>query len=648
MDMAAARVSWAKLFLGFGFLLVTTFANAQALEDCLACHEDVEYKSTAHPDVECGECHTNITDKRHKRGVEPLTDEGSCGECHGRTVRTIGRSIHDGEAACIDCHGDPHAIRKVEEADCKVSAVNQIEQCGACHDSPELPLEDYVQSEHGRALLLSGLVAAPSCSSCHGSHKILSVHDDNAPTSHQHVPEMCGTCHALLLEEWQNMSAHGLAWQAGKEGPVCTDCHSSHGIADPISASARLKTPETCGNCHDDELGSFRDSFHGQASDLGMAAGATCSDCHTPHNNLAKEDPRSSIHPDNLVATCAQCHEGITASFTSFNPHNDPTDPDDDFAVYVVWLFMTGLLIGVFAFFGVHDLLWLQRSMVALVRGEFKEERDKHGPYIRRFNAMNISMHIVIITTFLLLALTGLPLKFHEMPWAQTLIAMLGGVDFARVIHRLAAIGTFGYMAFHVGNIFIRWMFRKERGLFWGPDSMTPQTNDVRDFFGNIRYFLYLAERPRGDRWTYWEKFDYLAVFWGVVIIGLSGLMLWFPGFFTRFLPGWTLNAAHVIHADEALLATGFIFIFHFFHTHLRPESFPMDLVVFTGKMPLHRFKAERPLEYQRLVDNNELEDYLVDPPTQAESLTAYIWGTIFLTIGIALAIGIIWALLSH
>jgi hypothetical protein len=96
------------------------------------------------------------------------------------------------------------------------------------------------------------------------------------------------------------------------------------------------------------------------------------------------------------------------------------------------------------------------------------------------------------------------------------------------------------------------------------------------------------------------------------------------------------------------LLATGFIFIFHFFHTHLRPESFPMDLVVFTGKMPLQRFKSERALEYQRLVDNNELDAYLVPAPTPAECRRAYIWGTIFLTIGVALAIGIIWALLSH
>ena len=86
-------------------------------------------------------------------------------------------------------------------------------------------------------------------------------------------------------------------------------------------------------------------------------------------------------------------------------------------------------------------------------------------------------------------------------------------------------------------------------------------------------------------------------------MIGVSGLMLWFPDFFTKFLPGWALNAAYIIHSDEALLATGFIFLFHFFHTHLRPESFPMDPVIFTGSMPLHRFKEERPLEYQRMVE---------------------------------------------
>ena len=108
------------------------------------------------------------------------------------------------------------------------------------------------------------------------------------------------------------------------------------------------------------------------------------------------------------------------------------------------------------------------------------------------------------------------------------------------------------------------------------------------------------------------------------------------------------LNAAYVIHSDEALLATGFIFVFHFFHTHLRPESFPMDIVIFTGKMSLERFKEERSLEYQRLVENGELENYLVDPPTAAERRRAYVWGSVFLTVGILLAVGIIWALLTH
>jgi len=640
--------SRAKLLSGLALTFLAVSLHAQESE-CMECHEDVVFESPAHTEEVCTDCHTNVSPEHEDADLEPLTDDQSCGDCHRRPLRTVGRSVHDGEAQCAECHGDPHRIHLVEDPASAVSPVNQIKNCGSCHDDPPGLIDGFIASVHGRGLLRSGLDAAPGCSDCHNAHDIDAIDDDKAPTSHANSPEMCGSCHNRLLEDWQVLSAHGMGWADGSdEVPVCTDCHSSHAIIDPVTSEARLKSADTCGDCHEEYLTTFRATFHGQSSNLGLAASATCSDCHTSHANLPADDPNSSVHADNVVETCANCHEGVTASIASFDPHNDPTDPDDNFAVYVVWVFMTGLLIGVFAFFGIHDALWLQRSMVALLRGEFKEERSSHGPYVRRFNAMNINMHIVIITTFLLLALTGLPLKFHYMPWAETLIGWMGGIEFARVIHRLAAIGTFGYMGFHLANLFFRWAFKRERGLLWGPYSMVPQWRDVRDFFANIRYFLYLGDRPAGDRWTYWEKFDYLAVFWGVMIIGLSGLMLWFPLFFTTFLPGWTLNAAHVIHSDEALLATGFIFIFHFFHTHLRPESFPMDIVVFTGKMPLHRFKAERPLEYQRLVDNNELDNYIVDPPTRSEAITAYVWGTIFLATGVALAIGIIWALLSH
>lgn len=629
-----------------GIALVSLTSVAQDL-DCAGCHEVDTLPGSVHAEVACTDCHGEVTPAHRREGLEPLGDE-VCAGCHRRESRELDRSIHAGNASCTQCHGEPHDIHSAEALISAMSPVNQIKSCGGCHDEPESLVDGYLTSEHGKALLLSGLIDAPSCSDCHGAHGIEEATVEDARTSHMHSPETCGSCHVLVLEDWKSASAHGLAWQAGEEGPVCTDCHSSHDIADPTVGTARLASAGTCGECHTEYLTTFRDSFHGKANNLGFAVAATCADCHTPHKNLSAEDPRSSVHPDNLTATCSNCHAGVTASLLSFDPHNDPADPNDNFYVYVIWVFMTGLLIGVFGFFGLHDLLWLQRALVGVMRGEFREEENPGEPYVWRFNTMNMATHIVIIVTFLLLALTGLPLKFHNATWAQSLMNLLGGVESSQFIHRVAAIGTFGYMLFHVGNIFSRWAVKRERGLFWGPNSMMPQPKDVRDIAANFRYFVYAGGPPAYDRWNYIEKFDYLAVFWGVMIIGLSGLMLWFPMIFTSFLPGWTINAAYVIHSDEALLATGFIFIFHFFHTHLRPESFPMDTVVFTGRMSLSRFMSERPLEYQRLVDEGKLEEYLAEPPTWQERRRAYIWGTIFLSIGVLLAVGIIWALLSH
>ena len=641
--------SFVSAFIATFLAFVCFSVNAQDI-DCGDCHEGVVVNSPAHPDVTCLECHTNVTPEHEEADLEPLSDADSCGECHGGIVRSAGRSVHKGEAGCNDCHGAPHEIHEVADHASAVSAVNQIQSCGGCHNEPAELIDGYLTSEHGKGLLLSGLNSAPSCSDCHGDHRIMEVDTGRAPTAHANTPEMCGACHELLFDEWQEQSAHGLAWQdENAEAPVCVDCHASHKVVDPTTYVARSKSTGNCGKCHEEYLTTFSGSFHGEAVDLGLAGGATCADCHTPHRNLAAADPASSVHPDNLLETCGACHEDITPAFATFDPHSDPTNPDDNFYVYVVWVFMTGLLIGVFVFFGLHDFLWLQRSLVGVLRGEFDAERHgASGKYVRRFRRSNMRMHVVIITTFMLLALTGLPLKFHAAPWAQWLVDILGGVESTRFIHRIAAIGTFGYLLLHVLDVLHRTLIKGEKGMFWGPNSMTPQPKDVRDFFGNIKYFLYLGERPQGDRWTYFEKFDYLAVFWGVAVIGISGLFLWFPDFFTRFLPGWTLNAAHVIHSDEALLATGFIFVFHFFHTHLRPESFPMDLVIFTGKMPLERFKSERPLEYERLVESGELEKYLVPPPNRRQIRDAYVFGSIFLILGIMLAVFIIWALLTH
>jgi hypothetical protein len=165
---------------------------------------------------------------------------------------------------------------------------------------------------------------------------------------------------------------------------------------------------------------------------------------------------------------------------------------------------------------------------------------------------------------------------------------------------------------------------------------------DVSDFIATVKWFWGRGPRPNYGRWTYWEKFDYLAVFWGVAIIGLSGLMLWFPEFFTKFMPGWLINVATIIHSDEALLAVGFIFTIHFFNTHLRPEAFPMDTVIFTGLVPFKEYKADRPQAVEDLKSRGLLRKRVVTARiSRRRAIAVRVFGGIALGLGIVI-IGLI------
>ncbi len=637
---------------------------------CLACHDDdalldgkeqplapvheAEFAASKHRRVACVECHTGAVGVRHPRQVKDLgtVNVAACVACHEEEIGEFQKSVHaskahldDDAANCGKCHGNVHTLPRRPGLEAPLSPVNQMYTCGQCHGDM---MEGYLHSSHAKARLVKGLVGSPACTDCHGGHDILPKENPDSRTSTQLSPETCGSCHEFVFKKWKDESAHGATWQQGGKTALCIDCHEAHDVVDPTTQDARKQFPHDCGNCHEKHNATFHAGFHGKATDLGRRAAAMCSDCHTPHQILAASDPRSSIHPDNLGTMCGTCHQGeITPAFLSYDPHNDPSDPDANIYVYWVYVFMVSLLIGVFAFFGVHDLLWLQRTLVGRLRGEFTVSHGGAGRYVKRFSRAQIAIHVTIVLSFLLLAATGLPLKFAEAPWAEPMANLLGGAEVVAWLHRFAAVVTFGYFGMHLLMVFWGMFVRKEKGYLWGPRSMVPQLADVRQFWGNVKYFLYLAPRPKFDRWAYWEKFDYLAVFWGVAIIGLSGLMLWFPNFFTRFLPGWTLNAAYVVHSDEALLATGFIFLFHFFHTHLRPESFPMDPVIFTGKMPLEKFKEERPLEYERAVREGRLESMLVDPPSREHLVEAYVFGFLAVAIGIGLAVAIFVGLLG-
>lgn len=267
---------------------------------------------------------------------------------------------------------------------------------------------------------------------------------------------------------------------------------------------------------------------------------------------------------------------------------------------------------------------------------------------VQRFTRLNRLLHILMIVSFLSLALTGLTLKFAYTKWAYILSHILGGFESTGFIHRFAAVIMLSVFIIHLIDL-IR-LKKKEnktfRQLIFGPDSMMFNKKDLQDFIGSLKWFLGKGDRPSYGRWTYWEKFDYFAVFWGIFVIGSTGLTLWFPEFFTRFFPGWVINVATIIHSDEALLATGFIFTVHFFNTHLRPEKFPMDIVIFSGRVGLEEFEIDRPDEYKKIVEKGELENYLVEPYQPIVIRAIKFFGWVALSIGFSIIIWIIYAML--
>lgn len=647
----------AALLAGLFAVVGVLPASAVENEDCLDCHGtetpviDAElFTTTIHGqnDLACTDCHGDFDEDRHPdQDMATVT----CGDCHDDKLADYELSAHgkglaagmDDVPRCQDCHGT-HNIFPPEDHRSQIYPLNVVETCGRCHsdqlmaekhaiDVPD-PYQKYLTSSHGRGLIKSGLLVSAVCNDCHGAHKILPHEDPDSKINYRNIPETCGVCHAGVLAEYKD-SIHGQVFTAGgEEGPVCVNCHQSHSVTRVTDEKWKMGIVEECGNCHEELIETYWETYHGQVNALGYSKSARCSDCHGSHNILPPDDPDSTLSAANRVQTCKKCHEGANEKFTAYLAHGDHNDRANyPFLFYTYWA-MIGLLAQTFAFFGLHTFLWLIRSL-----------KEKHRrPPIKiteekmywRFNLYDRATHFLIIVSFLGLAMTGLPLKFSHTPWAEFLARYLGGFETAGFMHRFLAIITFGYAAMHLGKIFLKTV-RGEKGLFYGPDSMVPNLKDLADITGHFKWFLGLGERPKFDRWTYWEKFDYWAVFWGINIIGSSGLLLWFPTFFSNLLPGWVFNIAMIIHSDEALLATGFIFSIHFFNSHLRPEKFPMDFVIFTGRITLEELQHERPEEYTRMKESGKLEERLGAPVLAWQYTASRVVGVIALTIGLAL-----------
>ncbi len=257
--------------------------------------------------------------------------------------------------------------------------------------------------------------------------------------------------------------------------------------------------------------------------------------------------------------------------------------------------------------------------------------------YYLRFSLPQRYLHAFLAVTFLGLALTGLTLRFSSTSSALSFAHAVGGFGAVLFFHLLCAVVMTVAFLIHVANLVYRIIAKKEYGLLWGPYSMVPRLKDIQDFIANVKWFLFRGPKPKLDRYAYWDKVDYWAVFWGMAIIGFSGYAMWFAPFFARFIPGSWLNIALLIHGEEALLAVGFIFTIHFFNTHLRPDCFPMDTVIFTGRLTEEEMKHKHPEEYKRLVESGELEKLRVETPPRWLKNFSWAFGTSAILIGFVL-----------
>jgi cytochrome b subunit of formate dehydrogenase len=495
---------------------------------------------------------------------------------------------------------------------------------------------------HGRGLLRAGLLVSASCNDCHASHEVFPNDDPRSPLFRESVPETCGTCHQGVLSQYRESIHGGLLAEGDPNVPACTTCHTTHTPPPAVEAGFRAAAVAECGNCHADKLDTYRGTLHGKANELGYADIAACSSCHTAHHNLPASDPGSSIALQNLVATCSSCHPGANESFTRYRVHADPTDAEQYPLLFFIYFGMIGLLSATMVGATAHTALWYRRlrQQQRETGASYRREEYWHPSGAReyvRFNLFNRILHMLVMSSFILLVATGIPLHFSDSPWAASLMGFFGGFRAAGWVHRFGAIIMFVYVFLHLGYLVYLKAAKGQRGILFGPDSLMPRRRDLTDFIGQMKWFMGRGPQPEFGRWTYWEKFDYLADAWGVIVFGSTGLILWYPVLFTRWLPGWVINVAFIVHGIEALLALSFIFTVHFFNAHLRPGKFPLDPVFLTGRITVEELKEERPLEYRRLVESERLNDHLTEPSTPLTLHYARVIGYTALTVGLTL-----------
>jgi cytochrome b subunit of formate dehydrogenase len=559
-------------------------APAASNQDCMQCHESAKH----------GE-----TDSAGRRGVVAPSFEKSvhasldCVACHaGYTApgpHEVAAPADAAEAALLA----KLTAGKKADGEPRTGAPSAYLACGGCHAES---VDSYKASGHGKWLAKDAEVAGPTCASCHGSpHDVTAAPKRGTPEFRPYwagLAQACESCHsdpafvekAKLQQEVAleyRDSIHGRLVAIGSQrAPVCTDCHAW---------SVRP----------DEGKGELR---------KGVLAGghATITGRSDPASAVAFTEPRKD--GDHRVQTCAQCHEGATANFAGLISHKPLQDSGAiPHFVHVMFSYLTTLTLLFFAFHVLIDFLYEIRRRMAKKRHEVEPELLTRT--VVRFDIHQRIQHWLMLAGVILLAVTGWPLRgagaveaigmsdfTQRVEASRKFLALFGGPHGAGIVHRVAAVMIMISGLYHL--LYLTFLAKK-RTL---PLSMVPTLKDAFDIRDNILFMLGLRkERPRFERYNYLEKFDYWAVFWGIVMMVGSGFVFWYPVWFSKFLPTFVLSSAQIIHGEEATLAAIFLFVVHFYNVHLKPSIFPMNWTWLNGQTTLEYMKEEHGAEYDRV-----------------------------------------------
>lgn len=587
----------------------------------ISLHVDPDaYRASVHADLSCTDCHADIERLPHRERVEPV----DCSGCHGQEAKIFSKSRHAAtprsRAAryaprCSDCHG-AHAIPKSNVSTSPVYYRNLAETCTRCHGNRELaersgiPIPGaagmYARSIHNRAIVEKGLNKSATCVDCHGSHDLKDRLDPTSPIFRANIPATCGKCHFGVFTIYRE-SVHGEAFRRGvPDAPGCTDCHGEHEIrqaADPRSpVSFMAVSQKTCPSCHAAEklaarygvatgmVKGYRESYHGLSQRFGDRRVANCSSCHGVHEIFRASDPRSTVYAENLPVTCGKCHPGATANFARGNIHAGTAGGFGARIKYWVETVYIWLIVVVIGGMILHNGADYLRKLREVYRN--RRERWSHPGY-ERMNRSERFQHLLTLSTFFVLVITGFALKFK---WSIPFLSDRTNVALRGNGHRAAAILMVATCVYHLFYVLLTARGREQFV------RMMPRWQDAKDLATMVRYYAGISDqKAKFGRFSYVEKAEYLALVWGSIVMIVTGFMLWFENETLQRIPMWGLDVATIIHYYEAILATLAIIVWHLYYVILNPDFAPMSLTWVDGKISRYHMEHEHPLELEEI-----------------------------------------------